>query len=162
MQWYIWIFLHQSTSCEFVELQCNIKTRKVLYLLKNWARIWRESLDRMEMRINTLAQNHHKEVIATWLPFLKQVCYQTQSVWASTVGKQLSEQSGLSSIIFQGVRIFPMQYGKGKFDASDRFWAELAYKTRSWLMEVEDPEEVRAVITIAIYKGKGNNCLMVK
>ena len=78
------------------------------------------------------------------------------------MGKQLSEQSGLSSIIFQGVRIFPMQYGKGKFDASDSFWAELAYKTRSWLMEVEDPEEVRAVITIAIYKGKGNNCLMVK
>ena len=55
-----------------------------------------------------------------------------------------------------------MQYGKGQIDDSDRFWAELAYKTRSWLMEVEDPEEVRAVITIAIYKGKGNNCLMVK
>lgn len=28
-------------------------------------------------------------------------------------------------------------------------------------MEVEDPEEIRAVITIAIYKGKGTNVLMV-
>ena len=54
-----------------------------------------------------------------------------------------------------------MQYSKGKCNNSDRFWAELAYKTRSWLMEVEDPEEIRAVITIAIYKGKGTNVLMV-
>ena len=54
-----------------------------------------------------------------------------------------------------------MQYGKGKYNDSDRFWTELAFKTRSWLLEVNDPEQVRAVITIAIYKGKGTNCLKV-
>lgn len=59
----------------------------------------------------------------------------------------------------QGVEICPVQFGK--YERSDRFWSELAYKTYSWKLELQNADDLRVVITVAIYRGKGKECLQV-
>lgn len=64
------------------------------------------------------------------------------------------------TLAFQGVEICPVQFGTN--ERSDRFWSELAYKTYSWKLELPNANDMRVVITVAIYRGKGQECLQVK
>lgn len=55
----------------------------------------------------------------------------------------------------------PIQYGRGTDDDADRFWEELAYKTWGWRLQVNETNELRAVIAAAIHRGQGEDRLQV-
>ena len=54
-----------------------------------------------------------------------------------------------------------MQYGKGKNKRSDMFWEALAHKTWSYRLPIENPEDIKIVITAAVYRGQGKDVLEV-
>ena len=54
-----------------------------------------------------------------------------------------------------------MQYGKGKNKRSDMFWEALAHKTWSYRLPIENPEDIKIVITAAVYRGQGKEVLEV-
>ena len=54
-----------------------------------------------------------------------------------------------------------MQYDKGNDADADAFWEELAYKTYSWRLEIQEPEQLRVVITAAVYRGRSLQCFQV-
>ena len=63
--------------------------------------------------------------------------------------------------MLQNIEIVAMQYGKGDDKRSDMFWEALAHKTWSYRLPIENPEDIKIVITAAVYRGQGKEVLEV-